>query len=116
MTPNNYASAYFEHRTLTKIHDDPYFIGLQKLNNQIMANLASTDTELGGDNNRHVGLGLMVATYISVSVIAFTCPVHLGAVAPLRFTQHELVRLRDDYARAIMLFHEVTEVEKAILE
>ena len=116
LTYIDYASTYFEHQMLTKIHGEPCFIALQRLKNQIKANLNSINTELGRVNNGHLGLGLTTVEYVLVPAIACTRPVHLGAVGLVEATQHETVRLRDDYARAIRLFREVMDVEKEIVK
>ena len=55
-TSIDYTSTYFEHPTLTKIHSEPTFFSLQRLKNQIKANLASVNTDLGGGKNGHLEL------------------------------------------------------------
>ena len=66
-TSIDYTSTYFGHPMLTNIHGKPIFFSLQRLKNQIKANLASVNTNLGEGRNDHLGLGLMAAGYNSVS-------------------------------------------------
>ena len=75
-TSIDYTSTYFENPTVTKIHGEPNFFSLQRLNNQIKANLASVNTGLGGGRLKHLGLGLTVAEYFSVSQTAYVRPVY----------------------------------------
>ena len=61
LTSIDYMSTYFEHPMLTKIHGEPDFSSLQRLENQIKVNLSSVNTNLGGEGNRHLGLTLTAA-------------------------------------------------------
>ena len=96
-TSIDYKSTYFEHLTLTKIHGESDFFSLKRLKNQIKANFASVNTDLGGGRNGHLGLGLTVAEYVSVSQTAYIQPVYPGPVATVGATPHEIFRLRDYY-------------------
>ena len=69
-TSTDYTITYFEHPMLTKIHGKSIFFSLQRLKNQIKANLASVNTDLGGGRNGYLGLGLTAVKYISVSQTA----------------------------------------------
>ena len=61
---------------LTKIHGEPIFINLQRLKNQIKANLVSVSTDLGGGSNGNLELGLAEAEYVSVSQTIYIQLVH----------------------------------------
>ena len=70
---------------------------------------------MGGANNGQLGLGLTTAKHVLVSAISYTHLVHLGVVAPGGATQHETVGVRDDYARSVRIFREVTDIKKVIV-
>ena len=95
----DYTSTYFEHPTLAKIHGKSIFFSLQRLKNQIKANLASVNKDFGGGENGHLGLWMWVAEYVSVSQTAYIRSVYPRQAAPVGTTQHEMIKLRDDYKR-----------------
>ena len=66
--------------------------------------MVSANTDLGGGRNGHLGLGLTAAKYVSISQTENIRSVHPGQASQVGTTQHETIRLLDDYKREIRLF------------
>ena len=116
-TSIDYAKTYFEHPRLTKIHGEPSFDTLKPFRNEIKANLASVSSELGGGVHGHLGLGFRDEDYDNIAPgTPYVRPLHPGAAPEVGATQHDTIRMRDEWKDKIKLFREVTDVEKTIIK
>ena len=75
MTSNiDYATTYFTHDPLTKIHGEPTFTTLKNLKDELRANASSVPSNLGGGLHGHLGLILTPAEYANVTPTAYLRP------------------------------------------
>ena len=56
--PTNLREVYFPHEHLTKVIGIPTYSDIQRTQSEVLANLNSISTHLGGGMNGHVGLGM----------------------------------------------------------
>ena len=54
----DYINTHFVHKELTKIHDKPTYESLKKLKDELKANCASVQSNLGGGGHGHLGLAI----------------------------------------------------------
>ena len=92
----NYVDTYFEYKSLTKIHGEPTYESLKKLKDELKANAASVNSDLGGGLYGHLDLILQEDEYHAISAIPYQRPEHPGELnIPLGTPQHESTRLRN---------------------
>ena len=97
-TSIDYAKTYFENSKLTEIHGDPAFEPLKLLRNGIKANLTGISLDLGGGVHGHLGLALNDIEYDLIGPgTPYTRPGHPGATPNIGATQHETLRLREEW-------------------
>ena len=86
----------FYHQSLTKLHGEPNYDGINCFRNQIKENLTRFTSDLGKRNNGHLSLDLMVVQYNPISNTPYIRTSHPGVLATVRATHHETVTLRDN--------------------
>ena len=74
----DYINTHFVHKELTKIHDKPTYESLKKLKDELKANCASVQSNLGGGMHGHLWLAITPAEQALVSPIPYVCPVDPG--------------------------------------
>ena len=67
----NYRENFFQHPELTKIHGDPTYSTLAKLDKECKGNAKSVASTLGGGQQGHLGLVSSVTAYMPASLLAF---------------------------------------------
>ena len=93
-TSIDYITIYFQYKALTKIHGAPTYETLREMKDQLKANAASVNTNLGGGANGHLGIVLTPTEYRNISDTTYTRPNHPGrAVIPAGTTNHETSRI-----------------------
>ena len=113
----DYITTYFQYKTLTKIHGAPTYEALQEMQDQLKANAASVNTNLGGGANGHLGIVLTPMEYRNVSNTAYTRPNHPGrAVIPAGTTNHEASRLHRQHTEDLREFREAIDVKQALIK
>ena len=111
----NYAPNYFIYPKLTKIHGELTFDILNRIRNEIKANLTSISSDLGGRGHVHLGLGLLPMKYATISGTPYVHPMHPGATPLTRSTNNETMNLHDDWKRVLRIYCEVIDIEKTII-
>ena len=116
--PINYREVYFRHGNLTKIEGNPTYENIQQLYKEVKANAASVPSTLGGGNHGHLGLVQDNTTYARISPnAAYIRPTLPAALPPpvAGMTQHQLAERQRLYDRDVATFHEVTHIERTLL-
>ena len=70
----DYAASYFKYKTPTPIQGTPTNKTLKQLKQELRANAASVELDLGGGDHGYLGLVLTDTEYTKVSATAFTAP------------------------------------------
>ena len=113
----DYVDTYFEVPSLTRIHGEPTYASLKIVKDELKSNASSVTSDLGGGNHGHLGLILSPADYQTISAVPYVRPVHPGPlVLQPGITQHEATRLTNDHKKAIKVFRETVDVEKALVK
>ena len=105
----------FEYTVLTKVHGILDYASLKLIKDELKANAASIISDLGGGTNGHLGLVLTPAEYALISptpYVRYLQPQPLNIVGTT--TQHNAIRMRDDYKEDLRLFREMIALEKAL--
>ena len=71
--PVDYCNVIFEHPTLTRIHGEPTFEGIQLLNMEIVVTAQTVHSNLGGGAHGHLGLVLSPQRCVLISNAAYNC-------------------------------------------
>ena len=100
----DYTKTNFEYPVLTKITTKPDYASLLIIKDELKANAASVQCDLGGGQNGYLGLVLTAAEYRFVTRIPFVRPAHPGNVPPTGGTNHETIVLRDGYKEEMRIF------------
>ena len=119
MTSTNidYVATYFELPELDKIYGAPTCTKLSKIEDQIKANASSVSSELGGGAHGHLGLVLTNGEYAKITARLYIYPAHPGPLDILLLTaQHTETYMRKDHKALIRVFHEVTDLQKAVIK
>jgi hypothetical protein len=113
----DYIKTYFEFPTLTKVHGEPTYESLQEIKDEIKANAASVESELGGGVNGHLGLVLTPEEYTRVNDTAYVRPIQpqVLEIAP-DATGPVATRARSEYDEAKRLWREVVDIERALIK
>jgi translation initiation factor 2B subunit (eIF-2B alpha/beta/delta family) len=113
----DYVKTYFEFPTLTKVHGEPTYEALQEIKDEIKANAAAVESELGGGNNGHLGLVLSPTEYTRVHATAYVRPIQppVLEIAP-DATGPVATRARSEYDESKRLWREVVDVERALIK
>ena len=107
---------YFQHKTLTKVHEQPHFESLRIILDELKANASSVPTTLGGGAYGHLGLLLTPARYASISNTPFIAPANLGPFAPpAAGTGPQIKAARDVWRESHLTFETCQAVEKALI-
>lgn len=113
----DYRSTYFEHPALTKIHGEPTYDTLQRLHNELKSNASSVPSTLGGGSHGHLGLVVSSARYVLITNIPYIRPPPPGMrILPPNVTDQVAMIYRENHAEYVRIFHEVTAVEKALIQ
>ena len=112
----NYVDNYFQIPVLTRIHGEPTFETLKNLRNQVKANAGSVSTHLGGGALGYLGLLLSPAEYNRIAPgTPFIRPGNPGVLnVPPGTAQHAALRMREDHAEALRVYHECLDVEATL--
>ena len=116
MTSNiDYATTYFTHDPLTKIHGEPTFTTLKNLKDELRANASSVPSNLGGGLHGHLGLILTPAEYANVLPTAYLRPTPPPPLTIAPGTPvHTAMRAREDHQEAVRAYKEVVNVEQTL--
>ena len=111
----DYRTTVFEYPTLTKLHGESTFEGVQILHKELMVNAQTVHSELGGGTHRYLGLVLSPGRYALVSNVPYNRPQHPGQlVIPAATTLHMARTLKDQHTERLRVFRKVTAVENAL--
>ena len=111
----DYRNTAFEIATLTKIHGEPTFESIRKLQREININAQCVHSELGGGAHGHLGLVLTPQEYALHSNAAYRRPNHPGPlVIPPGTTQHMANTMREQHRERLRIFREVQGVDQAL--
>ena len=72
----DYRLTVFEHPTLKRIHGEPTFESIRRLQKEIMLNAQTVHLELGGGAHGHLGLVLSPERYTLICNSAYNRPQH----------------------------------------
>ena len=79
----NYKDSYFKHPVLKTIRREPTYETLHHLKNELKANASSVPTTLGSGNHVYLGMVIITAEYLRISLNEpFTWPRNLGVLVP----------------------------------
>jgi hypothetical protein len=113
----NYRETYFQHPTLTKIHGDPTYTGLAKLEREIKANGKSAPSTLGGGSQGHLGLVSSPQSYDRVSPgVPFTRPVLLVLLNLANSTANQIAVAEEAYTKTLHAFKTCNILERTIIQ
>ena len=100
----------------SKIHGRPTFLQLRKLEQQLIANAANIQCELGGGSHGYLGLLKSPEKYAIIAPdTPFVMPASPGQlVLPNNTTGHESFRLQQNHIIAVDKYKEAREVRKAL--
>ena len=108
-------TTFFAVKVLPKIHGEPNYVNLKNLRDHLKANASRVTSELGGGAKGHLGLILTALDYTLVSPTPYVRPLHPGPlIIPPGTTQHASTLLRKQHKKAIVLFHQTTDLENAL--
>ena len=115
--PIDYATTYFEKAVLTKISGRPDYKALHELFKELKANAASVMSDLGGGMYGHLGLLLTPVAYLRLTPHPYVRPAMPAAlVIPHGTTNHEAIRLREEWQEEKRLFRETIDIEKTLIK
>ena len=120
MTSTNidYTKTYFQYPTLSVIHGEPTYEGLQELKDELKANAATVSSNLGGGSHGHLGLIMTLAEYTNLAPeTPYITPVHPGPLIIAEgTTQHNSTRLTREHNEQIRVFRESVDVKQALIK
>ena len=111
----NYVTTTFPFKTLTKVHSLPTYELLRDIKNELKANAASVQCDLGGGDYGHLGLVLTDDEYKNVTTTAYIRPKHPGDQTITATTIFDKQLQVDNYIEKLRLFREANAVEQALL-
>ena len=102
----NYPDLYFEHKSLTRISDEPTFVILQQLLLKLKANALSVPSTLGGGAHGFIGIILSRPTYTTLApMTTFAIPTHPGGLrVPMGDTQYQAALAKTAHDEATQIF------------
>lgn len=107
----NYKEVFFPFPTLTPIDGYPTYASIAELRKQVLANLGSVPTALGGGVHGHVGLGVTSTAYALISTTPYVRPINPGPFTPTtNVGQYD--KEKDEHKENTNAFIEVNLVEK----
>jgi hypothetical protein len=114
----NYRENYFQHPSLTKIHGDPTYSSLAKLEKECKANGKSVMSTLGGGHQGHLGLVSSIPAYERVSPGR---PFLRPALPPPptgmeNNTQYQIAEANRIYTTDLGIFNACNLIERTILQ
>jgi hypothetical protein len=113
----NYRENYFQHPSLTKIHGDPTYESLAKLEKECKANGKSVRSTLGGGHNGHLGLVSSAIAYErsspGVPFVRPTLPVLPNLTAA---TVAQIAEARIIYNENMDIFKACNLIERTIIQ
>jgi hypothetical protein len=114
----NYRENYFQHPSLTKIHGDPTYTSLSKLEKECKANGKSVTSTLGGGQQGHLGLVSSVPAYERIAPgTPFERPILPVLPAGLEgATQFQIAEAHQVFNRDLAAFNACNLVERTILQ
>lgn len=105
----------FKHKTLTRIHGEPDYPALKKLQDEVCANASKIQSDLGGGNHGHLGLTMRPPAYALVSPTPYIRPPHPGVLTiPPRATTRQETGLREDHKKATVLFQATANLDTTL--
>ena len=111
----DYRTTVFEYPTLTKLHGESTFEGVQILHKELMVNAQTVHSELGGGTHRYLGLVLSPGRYALISNAPYNRPQHPGQlVIPAGTMLHMARTLTDEHTEQLRVFREMMAVENAL--
>ena len=115
---NRLQKTVFQHPELTRIQGEPTTQWLLTLQNKVKANAKSIHSTLGGRQHGHLGLVLSDTEYDAIPntqrCVRPTHPGHLNISNTA--TQYQIATLRETHNENLLLFNEVTAVERAFIQ
>jgi hypothetical protein len=116
-TPS-YREDYFQYQTLTKIHGNPNYESLAKLEKEIKANGKSVPSTLGGGNQGHLGLVSSALAYErSAPGTPFVRPAFPPVLPDLTgLTGAVIAALRHTFTEDSKRFQTCVQIERSILQ
>jgi hypothetical protein len=113
----NYRENYFQHPSLTKIHGDPTYKSLAKLERECKANGKSVRSTLGGGLQGHLGLVCSIAAYNRVSPdVPFNRPALPVLPDVTMLTAPQIAAARQTYSDDLTAFQACSLIERTIIQ
>ena len=103
----DYVSVFFPHKTVEKIHGQPNYRMITKLQQKIKVNASSVPSNLGGGLYGHLDLVLPTSKYNSISGCHFEKP-YLPEMPKLNEAQNDAIRISIEYDEQTKLFYQET--------
>ena len=111
----DYAASYFKYKTPTPIIGTPTNKTLKRLKQELRANAASVESDLGGGDHGYLGLILTDVEYAFVSNDAFVAPNYPDPLTiPAGTNPVAALTIRERYKEDKKAYYECKNVEKAL--
>ena len=111
----DYASSYFKYKTPTPIIGTPTNKTLKRLKQELRANAASVESDLGGGDHGYLGLILTDVEYALVSDDAFVAPNYPDPLTiPAGTDPVAALTIRERYKEDKKAYYECKNVEKSL--
>ena len=114
----NVKDLYFQFKELTPLHDEPTFVTLQTLRQQMKSNTSSIPTSLGGGGHDFIQIRLSMASYTTLArTRLLLAPTHPGTlIVPASSTQYEISLFKTKHKEALHDYHIYLFVQRSLIQ